>query len=175
MAGMNSANRQPPSGAEVEKRALDYQLLTAEIARIAQQAADDMLPFETQVEALKAWFLENVQQFGSAHAEKSKILHGISMEAMVTSSQYSSIDAAAVETFRMQLKKTAKPSVINHIFERTVRWTLMPAAAAYIRENAGKLGSKLVALYAACAVTKDRAPRLEVRPKNKPVSSQQSA
>ena len=138
MAGMNSAKAQPPSPADVESRALEYRKLDEQVEEIAQKASDDMAPKQARLLELTNWFVENVSQFGSTHAEKSKFLHGVSMEAMVTFGQSSSIDAAAVETFRMQLKKTAKGSVISHIFERTVRWTLMPQASAYIRDNAGK-------------------------------------
>ena len=158
---------QPPSCAQVEARAREYHELDLELEKIAAKAAEDMAPKQTRQEELKSWLLDKVREFGSSHAEKSKILHGIDLEAMVTFGQSSSIDAAAVETFRLALKKAAKPSVINGIFERTVRWTMLPGASAFIRENQAKLGSKLVALYAACTVTKERTPRLEVREKQK--------
>lgn len=162
---MNSAK--PPTPAEVEEHAKEYDEYTSRIEEIAIDAENKIEPLRKRAEELKAWFVENVQEFGSAHAEKSKLLHGIEMEAMVTIGQSASIDAAAVETFRLALKKAEKSSVINRIFDRTVRWILLPGASAFIRENQAKLGSKLVALYAQCTVTKDKAPQLTVRPKQK--------
>jgi hypothetical protein len=42
-----------------------------------------------------------MRDFGSSHAEKSKLLHGITQEMMVTFGSAVSIDAAAVERFRL--------------------------------------------------------------------------
>jgi hypothetical protein len=162
---MNSAK--PPSPAEVEERALQYQALDIQIDAIAKSASDEIAPLERKLEDLKIWFVDAAREFGSTHAEKSKILHGIEMEAMVTIGQSNSIDSAAVETFRLALVKADRKPLLQHLFERDVRWTLAANAMAYIREHKHRFGAKLLALALQCFVTKDKAPQLTVRPKQK--------
>jgi len=165
-AVMNAAKL--PTPADVEAVAREYHDLDLEIEKIAAKAAEDMAPKQTRLDELKTWLVGNVREWGSSHAEKSKILHGIEFEAMVTLGQSSSIDAAAVETFRLALVKADKPHLLKQLFQKTIRWTLDANAAGFIRKNSNLLGSsKLMALYAQCTVTKDKAPQLTVREKQK--------
>jgi hypothetical protein len=162
-----TAPAKPPSCADVEAVALEYQTLERKIEAIVKKAKDEVTPFQAQLTGLRDWLIDAARAFGSAHAEKSKILHGIGMEAMVTFGQSSSIDAAAVETFRQALVKADRRVLLQRIFERTVRWTLLPDASAFIREHGDRLGAKLLGLYSQCQVTKERTPQLTVRPKEK--------
>lgn len=173
MAGMNSAK--PPSAAEVEVRAQEYQELENRIAEINEDACENILPLQTRLTELKAWFVDAVREFGSAHAEKSKILHGIALEAMVTFGQSSSIDAAAVETFRLALVKADRRALLQRIFERTTRWTMLPEASAFIREHGDRLGAKLLGLYSRCQVTKEKTPQLTVREKQRTADGMQQS
>jgi hypothetical protein len=156
-----------PSCGEVEQVALEYQTLERRIEAIVKKAEEELAPLQAQLTEHRNWFIEKVREFGSAHAEKSKILHGIGMEAMVTFGQSSSIDAAAVEAFRLALVKADRRVLLQRIFERTVRWTLLPDASAFIREHGDRLGAKLLGLYSRCQVTKERTPQLTVRAKEK--------
>lgn len=174
MDGMNGAkpefrgDTQPPSAADVEKFAREYQELQLKILGIAKKAQEDIAPLAIRLGHLKIWFVANVGKFGSAHYEKSKILHGIGLEAMATFGQSSSIDNAAVETFRLALYKAKQARVLKRIFEKTVRWKLLPQASAFLRgeHEAGKFPDKLFLLFARCTVTKEKTPVLEIRPKN---------
>lgn len=162
---MNAAK--PPTCAELEERAREYHELTAKLDAIYIETNRETEPIFERLGDLKIWLVDAVREYGSVHAEKSKILHGIDFEAMVTFGQSSSIDAAAVETFRLALVKADKPHLLKRLFEKTIRWTLAADAAAFIRKHSGMLGSKLTVLYAKCTVTKDKAPQLTVRPKQK--------
>jgi hypothetical protein len=157
----------PPTAAEVEERAQEYHELETKIDDIVTRAEDETAPLKKRYDELKEWFVDQVREFGSSHAEKSKILHGIAFEAMVTFGQSSSIDAAAVETFRLALVKADKPQMLKRLFEKTVRWTLAADAAAFIREHHAKLGARLTLMYARCTVTKGKSPQLTVREKQK--------
>lgn len=102
---------------------------------------------------------------GSAHAEKSKIVYGLEFEAFATYSQFSSVDSAAVDTFRDALKKSAKTFLIGKMFEKSVRWTLRSEASTIIRGF--RLSPKLSALWGRCILLKDKKPTLTVRPRQK--------
>ena len=107
---------------------------------------------------------ELVREYGSAHAEKSKLLHGISYEVMCSFGQELKIDAAAVETFREALVLSKQARLLSRIYQKTIRWTLAPDASAIIREFI--LAPKLSRLFAACQIVKDKTPALTVREKN---------
>ena len=165
---MSAEKPEALSPSEIDRLCVEYRSIEAQIDEIEKKADDQKTPLIVRLGELKALFLDHVRKFGSAHAEKSKILHGITMEIMATFGTYSSMDAAAIEQFRLALKKAKQARLLSKIFEKTIRWTLKPAAASLaIRGN--KLGPKLLALYSQCTVTKDRAPILEVRPVKKEV------
>ena len=145
--------------------------LVDELAKQYLELKDKLFQAQLEVRALQepldikaAELREVVRQYGSAHAEKSKLLHGISHEIMCSFGQSVSIDAAAVETFREALVKSKQVRLLKRLYEKTVRWSLSPQASAIIREFT--LAPKLSRLFAACQVVKDKTPTLTVRSKS---------
>jgi len=80
---------------------------------------------------------------------------------MVTFGQSVSIDAAAVERFRIALAESDQSRLSRKIFEKTIRWSLTPEYGSVVK--ASKLSKPLLALYSQCEVIKARAPSLVVR------------
>lgn len=146
-----------PTSAEVEQKAAEYYALKDALAKAMQASAEAQIPLDR----LKGELIEMVSAFGSAHAEKSKILHGLSNEIMVTSGQSVLIDAAAVERFRLQLSEDGQARLCKKIFQQTIRWSLAPNSGEIIKGS--KLSKSLLALYSQCEVIKSRAPSLIVR------------
>jgi hypothetical protein len=150
-----------PNPAEIDRLSKEYlelkdKLFTAQLAsgEISQQLT------------LKGELLKQmVSDFGSAHAEKSKLLHGLQYEVMATFGQTVTIDAAAVETFRDALRKSKQMRLLGKLFEKTIRWSLNPEASKIVRGST--LSKKLVDLFAKCEVVKSRTPTLQVRAKEK--------
>jgi hypothetical protein len=156
-----------PSQAKVEQLAQEYRDLEIQIEEKEKKFAEDMAPLVTRQNELKDILIEDVKQWGSAHAKKSKVLYGTSLEVMATFGSSSSSDGAAVEAFRLGLKKAGQTRLLKQIFEQTIRWDLKAGASKVIdaAHEAGKLPNKLFVLFARCTVTKDSSPRLEVRPR----------
>jgi hypothetical protein len=156
----NLGDEAPPTAAEVEKLAQEYvdQKENVLQAAIAQRAA------QQELEPLHEKCIELVTKFGSAHATKSKLLHGLEWEIMGTFGSSTSIDAAAVEILRSRLIATKQTRLLKRLFDKTIRWTLKSTARAEILREDVPSGPR--ALFAACEVTKDRAPSIEVRPKS---------
>jgi hypothetical protein len=152
---------------QVEELASEYRSLELKIYGIVKKALDDAAPHRKRLDEVWEVLLAQVRQFGSAHAEKSKLLHGLTLEVMATFGSSSSIDGAAVETFRLALVKAKQSRLLKRIFEKTIRWTLAPQASTLLRaeHDAGKLPNKLFMLFARCSVPKDLTPKLVVRPK----------
>ena len=165
-AAAQPAAEAPPSAIEVELTAKEMAEIKGKLDGIATKANDDAKPLLDRYALLELRSLDWLRRFGSAHAEKSKLLHGLTLEIMGTFGQSSSIDAAAVETFRLALLKAKQSSLLKKIFQKTVRWTLDGNAGAVIR--AMKIPPKLLALYSACSITTNRTPTVTVRPKKKP-------
>jgi hypothetical protein len=157
-----------PTPAAVEALAEKYQELETKIAEIQKKAADDAAPHKERLDEVWDLLVGQVRQFGSTHSEKSKILYGLKLEVMGTFASSQAIDAAAVESFRLALVKEKQGRLLKRIFEKTVRWTLLPQAAAFLRQehDAGALPNKLFLLFARCSVPKELTPRLQVRPRN---------
>jgi hypothetical protein len=151
-----------PTPTRVDELAQEYLALKG-IADAAWQAANAAsLPAQQKADELK----KLVEASGSAHAEKSKILHGIGFEIMATFGQSVSIDAAAVEMFRLALVKAKQARLLKRVFEKTVRWSMARNAATVIKAEK-KLPAKLLALYSQCEVVKSNSPSLKVRAKEK--------
>jgi hypothetical protein len=148
-----------PSPEDVDERAIAFNSLEA---RLTQTVAD-MAAASEPVKALKLELVELVRNFGSVHAEKSKLLHGIVWEMMATFGQSTSQDAAAVERLRLALVKAKKARLLKILFAKEVRWTLRTQAMTVIKSE--KLTPKLMSLVLQCADTKDRTPTLDVREK----------
>lgn len=146
-----------PTSADVEKKAAEYYALKDALVTAQQAVTDAQVPLDK----LKSELIDMVNAFGSAHAEKSKILHGVTREIMVTFGQSVSVDAAAVERFRLQLSEDGQSRLCRKIFQKTIRWSLAPGSSEIVKST--KLSESLLALYAQCEVIKSRAPSLIVR------------
>jgi hypothetical protein len=150
-----------PSPAEVDELAEKYNSLKDDLLQATLAMAEAQKPFEQIQNDLR----ELVAKYGSAHAEKSKILHGVKDEIMATFGVTTSVDAASIEVFRLALVKAKQARLLGKIFTKTIRWTLNPMAALIIRES-GKLSKSLLALYSQCEVVKPKTPTLTVREKS---------
>ena len=159
MAAASKALLVLPSPAEVDELCIQYdkegqKVLDCVLAtREAQKFLDDT----------KQKIVELAKQFGSVHASKSKLLHGRKWEAMLTEGTSTSIDAAAVETLRLDLVAQKKTRILKRLFESATRWTLKSTARAEILKP--DIGDDVRANFAACEVTKPSTPKLEVREK----------
>lgn len=148
-----------PSPAEVDIKAVEYYRLRDLLDQATLAAKQACFPLA----ALKEELVDLVEAFGSPHAEKSKLLHGITSEMMATFGSSSSIDAAAVERFRLALVESEQSRLLKQIFKQDVRWTMSPQAPGIIKTH--KLSKSLLALYSQCDVVKPRTPILAVREK----------
>lgn len=159
----------PPLPAEVEELAREYRRLEAKIAGITKKAADKAAPHRKRLDELWDTLLGQVREFGSVHAEKSKLLYGLKLEVMGTFASGTEIDAAAVETFRLALVEAQQSRTLGHVFEKSIRWTLLPEAATFLRKehDEGNFPDALFVLYARCSVPKKLAPKLVVRERTK--------
>lgn len=158
---MSAEKPQPPRPPEVDELAREMVELKGKISSIQEKALADTLPLVKRAGELREQALAWLKEFGSAHAEKSKLLHGALYEILGTFSSTSSIDNAAVECFRLALVKAKQARLVNRIFEKTVRWSLRSDFAATIKT--AKLPAKLLALYSQCQVTKEKAPVITPR------------
>src|SRR6266581_4563006 len=99
----------------------------------------DTPPTAVDIDRLAMEFLaleskvDGAYKIASAHAEKSKLLHGITHEILATFGVSTSIDAAAVERFAQALRTAKQTKILNRIFEQTTRYTLRPDAGHIIR------------------------------------------
>jgi hypothetical protein len=85
----------PPTAVDIDRLAMEFLVLESKV--------DDAYKIATALdephEKMKAELIELVEAFGSSHAEKSKLLHGMEYEILATFGVSTSIDAAAVERF----------------------------------------------------------------------------
>jgi hypothetical protein len=148
-----------PTAAEVDKLAIEYidlkeALLEATLARVAAQE---------KLEPAEAKLVDLVSKCGSAHAQKSKMLHGLKWEIMGTFGTSTSVDTAAVERLRMELVGRKQTRLLKRLFEGTMRWALKSSARAEVLKP--DVSDEIRGLFVACEVTKDRSPSLTVREK----------
>lgn len=117
----------------------------------------------------EAELVDLVCAFGGPHATKSKILHGIVWEMVLTLGKYRIEDSAAVERFRLALVKAKKGRLLKKIFDRDTRWTMKSGAGQTLAaENLPpRIKAELLALLMQCTSEKDKKPQLDVRPKKK--------
>ena len=157
----------PPTPAEVEALCLEYHQLDEKLAGLAKKYAEDIAPHAQRQGELRGLLIAQVRDFGSAHADKSKLLHGLEWEAMGTFGSKTVLDGAAVESFRLALVKEKKTRLMKRVFDKVIRWNLAQTAGAFLRaeHEAGKFPDRLYALFARCSVPQELTPRLEVRPK----------
>lgn len=149
-----------PTPAEVDDACRQYSELKDQLEQ-ARLAASEIAE---QVTLAGDCLRHLVGKYGSAHAEKSKLLHGLKYEAMCSYGQEVKIDASAVEQFRIALTKAGQPGLLRRLFEKTVRWTLKAQASEIVRSS--DLPDKFRALYARCEVINAKTPVLKVREKS---------
>jgi hypothetical protein len=157
MASASKALIAPPTPDEVEKLSLEYNKLKDELLQAmlaSTKCGDDLAP-------VKEKCIDLVRKFGTAHAKKSKLLHGIRWEIMGTFGSSSSADAAAIENLRLHLLNVKKTRLLKLMFEMTPRWTLKETARAEILKPG--IDDEIRALFALCEVTGSSTPKLEVR------------
>lgn len=167
---MSTPAKAAPTPAQVEALALEYHNLEEKIAGLEKKAKDDLAPHKKRLDELWDELVPQVKDFGSAHGEKSKLLHGLQWEVMGTFGSTTVIDGAAVETFRVAMlaEKKSASKIVKRIFSKAIRWTLADTAGAFLRaeHEAGKFPDRLYALFARCSVPKELTPKLAVRPKS---------
>jgi hypothetical protein len=149
-----------PTPAEVDKKAARYHALKEALDDATEQAKLKTIPLVQ----LKAELVELVSAYGSCHAEKSRLLHGITSEMLATFGSSVSIDAAAVERFRLALVEEQQSRLLKLVFKQTIRWDMSPQAAVIIKGE--KLSNGLLAIFSQCEVVKQKAPSLVVREKS---------
>ena len=157
MASTSKALIALPSPAEIEKLALEYNKLKDELL----EAILESKTLGAELAPVKEKCIEWVRQFGTAHAKKSKLLHGIKWEMMATFGSSSSADAAAIEKLRQHLLTVKKTRLLKLMFEMTPRWTLKETARVEILKPG--VDDEIRALFALCEVPSDNTPKLEVR------------
>lgn len=149
-----------PTPAQIDDKAGEYDALKDKLVKATLAAKEAAVPLDK----LKKELIDMVRDFGSAHAEKSKLLHGITREMMVTFGSSVSIDATAVERFRLALVKANQARLLKKLFLQDVRWSLSPEAPAIIKGE--KLSQPLLALYSEVEVINPKSPSLQVREKS---------
>lgn len=152
-----------PTPAEVDKKAVEYRRMADELLQAMLAAKEKQQPLEE----LKAELIELVRKFGgpAPKADKSKLVHGLDWELFATFGTTYSQDSAAIEKFRLGLKKAKQVRLLKKLFIKTERWDLSPEAAVIVRGE--KLSKPLLALYSQCSIPKPRTPTLQVREKEK--------
>lgn len=146
-----------PSPEAIDKLAAEYQALEEK-----WNAANlNRTEIEMVLDEKAAQIRELVGDHGSVHAQKSKILYGLKHELMVTYSSSTSVDAAAVETFRLALKKASKARLLGRLFQKSIRWDLQPQAGEIVRGSV--LSDKLRGLWAKCHIVTPKTPSVKVR------------
>jgi hypothetical protein len=160
---------EPLTASQVEELGKEYLQLESDIGEIKKKATEEITSLATRSEEIRNKLIDQVGRYGGAHAEKSKLLYGLKLEVMGTFGMSSTVDAAAVEEFRLALVEEKQPRLLKMFFEKTIRWTLAPQASILVRvaHQAGKLPDKLFMLFAKCTVSKPQSPRLVVRPREK--------
>lgn len=149
-----------PTPAEIDEAAKEYCKLDQEIANLRAETSTKIAPLmERQKpleEKLKAW----ADQFGGAHATKSKLLTGLAYEVMTTVSSSTSLDQAAAGVFLDACKKAGVSRIFSRLFETLTMYRSRPEADQVARKE---LPTRLAVAFMRCFITKTNAPRMEVR------------
>src|ERR1700719_4001271 len=144
----------------VDELAQEYLALKEKVL----QAKLELQSLEEPLDKKKAELIQLVRDQGTAHRDKSWLLHGVSFEIMGTFGQTLATDSAAVNKFLEASKEELKPKQFAQIFEKVTNYRLLSSAAQFVRT--AELSRKLKALNAACQVVKDKTPTLQVREKS---------
>lgn len=149
-----------PSPTQVDELAKEYRALEDKFLKATLAMQEAMKPLAEKKKELIAL----VRESGTAHREKSWLLHGIGFEIMGTFSQRVSLDGVAVDKFREAAKAELTKKQFFQIFEMVITYRPLATAAEFVRTS--KLSRKLKALHDACQVIKDNSPTLVVREKS---------
>ena len=112
--------QKPPSAVEIDRLAVQF----LDLEKKVDQAYKIAVELDEPYERLKEQLIDVVEEFGSMHAEKSKLLHGTRYEIMATFGMSTSIDAAAAERFAIALRDAKQTRLLNRIFDQQIRYTL---------------------------------------------------
>lgn len=162
---MTSNENLPPSHAEVDALAKEMVDLKGEIELEAAASAKVIAPKQERLGELKLRAEAWIRKHGSAHADKSKLLHGILYEIMGTFGMSTTFDGAAVELFRRALGKAKQARLLKRMFTKSIRYDLQPDSAEVVK--GAKLTPKLQGLWAKCLVMTPRTPQITPRLKKK--------
>jgi hypothetical protein len=145
--------------AAIDKLATEYNDVKPQLATAEELSKKLRSMLEEKADVIR----KIVDSHGSAHASKSKIIHGLKFELLITEGQTLSVDAAAVEEFRLALVDAGKSAPLRMVFDKVVRWNLSARASEIIRGHA--LSNDLARLWANCQIVKSTTPRVQVRSK----------
>lgn len=148
-----------PSPAEVDELALEFSRLELKV-REAYRAAEEL---QRPREAFEERLILVTEEYGQPHATKSRLLVGTSSELLATFGSIRSIDSAAVEEFRISLKRAGRTRILGKMFEECTTWRLVDGATTILR--AEQISDQLSAQFARCFIEKPRTPTLKVRVK----------
>jgi hypothetical protein len=166
---MTTSEKTPPTAAEIESTAKEMLDLKGAMELEAAASLKIIEPKKKRFDELKLQAEQWLRDFGSAHAEKSRILHGIKFEILGTFGTSTSIDAAAVEILRLALLKAKNARLVKKLFNRVVRWELVPNWTESLRSV--KLPAKIASLVAQCEVKRTKTPIITPRERAKPKDS----
>jgi hypothetical protein len=154
----------PPPAAIVEALCLRYRELDEKITAILKRAKEDAKPHADELAKVEEKLRQYTAEFGSAHADKSQLLSGLTFESMLTRSSTTTIENAGVLRFEQWAEKDKKRKpIFESLFNAIKRWELTPNATAVIQAKGMPAVAKR--LFAACLNTKPNTPRLTVREK----------
>lgn len=119
---------------------------------------------ETVADELKGRVIELVQNQGVPHAEKSIRLKGTHTVATVTVGSKTTVDAAAVESFRVFLGKQELPEIAGRFFQSHVIYSLVqgPDKVLATLDLPTRVLTRITGLLALCFRVATNAPSLKV-------------
>jgi hypothetical protein len=151
-----------PTPQEIDDAAKEYCDLEKQIDEIFAAAKKKIEPLNDRLaplsEQLKAWG----ENFGGAHATKSKLLTGLAYEVMTTISSITSLDQAVVAAFLDACKKAGQSRIFAKLFDALTVYRTKPGADQVARAT---LPPRLAVAFMRCFITNTNAPRMEVRPR----------
>lgn len=163
---------EPPK--QLKPEALDA--LAAEYLALDKEVEDEVAalkkklePKTDRMEELRPKFLAQCVAYGSPHEKKSKLLSGLDYEVMTTQSSSSSLDQAAIGTFRERCERLDRVTLFDELFEQVSEYRSRPGSAEVVRRSVGDLMTgRLAIAFLKCTIVKNNPPRLAaVRPRTK--------
>lgn len=157
---MISKFEEKPTPAQVDALIRRY----AEAQSEVKGQADEMKAASERLDAIKGELVELVQRFGSRHTEKSTRIQGNHSSAMVTVGTRVSIDADAVEDFRLYLQEKNLDGVAPRFFTERVTYQLVDGPREVLKtlDLGARIRTKISGLLGRCFQVKTNAPSLKV-------------